>query len=93
MEELTTIQEIAILAIVMLWVLPWKGYALWNAARLNHKWWFIVLLVTNTLAILDIIYVLFVVRKHNSIETPEEPKTTNSYTPPGGQNIPTYPLR
>lgn len=52
-----------ILALIMLWVLPWKGYALWNAARRHHEGWFIVLLVINTLAILDIIYIFFVVRK------------------------------
>lgn len=61
--ELTTIQQAVMLLIIMLWVLPWKGYALWNAARLSHKWWFIVLLVINTLAILDIIYIFAVARK------------------------------
>ncbi len=47
----------------MLWVLPWKGYAMWHAARLSHKKWFIALLVLNTLAILDIIYIFFVAKK------------------------------
>jgi len=55
--------NIWILVIIMLWVLPWKGYALWNAARREHKGWFIVLLVVNTLAILDIIYIFFVAKK------------------------------
>jgi hypothetical protein len=52
-----------LLALIMIWVLPWKGYALWSAAQLKHKWWFIILLVVNTVAILDIIYILFVVRR------------------------------
>lgn len=41
----------------LLWVMPWKGIALWKAVRNNHKGWFIVLLVVNTLAILDILYI------------------------------------
>jgi len=43
--------------IIILWTLPWKGIALWRAARNSHKTWFIVLLVVNTLAILEIIYI------------------------------------
>jgi EamA domain-containing membrane protein RarD len=49
--------------ILALWVLPWKGYALWLAARNSHKKWFIILLTVNTLAILDIIYIFAVGRK------------------------------
>ncbi len=52
-----------ILLVIMLWVLPWKGYALWHAAQNKHKNWFIILLVINTLAILDIIYIFFVSKK------------------------------
>jgi len=57
-------QNLWILGLIMLWVLPWKGYALWHAAQLRHKWWFIILLVVNTLAILDIIYIFFVAKKN-----------------------------
>ncbi|MFA5838695.1 MAG: DUF5652 family protein [Candidatus Paceibacterota bacterium] len=49
---------------LILWVIPWKGYALWLAAKKDHKRWFIVLLVLNTLAILDIIYIFFIGRKN-----------------------------
>ena len=56
-------QNLWVLIILMLWVLPWKGYALWNAAQLRHKWWFIILLVVNTVAILDIIYIFAVAKK------------------------------
>jgi hypothetical protein len=52
-----------LIVLASLWVLPWKGYALWHAAKLNHKKWFVILLVVNTLAILDIIYIFFVVKK------------------------------
>lgn len=52
-----------VILLVALWTLPWKGYALWHAARLSQRRWFIVLLVVNTLAILEIIYIFFVVRR------------------------------
>ena len=31
--------------LVLLWVLPWKGVALWKAAQRDEKPWFIVFLV------------------------------------------------
>lgn len=46
----------------LLWTIPWKGYALWVAAKNSHKWWFIALLVINTVAILEIIYIFAVGR-------------------------------
>ncbi len=46
-----------ILLLISLWVLPWKGYALWKAARKTDKWWFIALLVVNTLGVLEILYI------------------------------------
>lgn len=47
------------LFLVLLWVLPWKGVALWKAARNRHKRWFIALFLLNTLAILEIIYIFY----------------------------------
>lgn len=49
--------------IAVLWVLPWKGYALWTASRHAHKRWFIALLILNTFAILDIFYLFYVAKK------------------------------
>jgi len=46
-----------IITLIILWTLPWKGVSLWKAARLQDKWWFIALLVINTLAILEILYI------------------------------------
>lgn len=57
-----------ILVLVTLWSIPWKGVALWKAAQLSHKRWFIVLLIVNTFGILDIIYIYFVARKY-TVET------------------------
>jgi hypothetical protein len=47
----------AVAMALALWSIPWKGYALWVAAKNTHKWWFIALLLVNTAAILEIIYI------------------------------------
>lgn len=57
-----------LLLLAMIWVIPWKGYALWLAARKGEKWWFIVLLIVNTLAILEIIYIFLIVKKKEKVE-------------------------
>ena len=45
--------------LIILWAIPWKGVALWRAARNRHKKWFIALLLVNTVAILEIIYIFY----------------------------------
>lgn len=42
---------------LMLWGLFWKGWSLWKAARAESKIWFVVLLLVNTVGILDILYI------------------------------------
>lgn len=42
--------------LALAWSLVWKGMALWRAAKNDSKPWFIVLLVVNTLGILEILY-------------------------------------
>ena len=54
---------------VLLWTLPWKGVALWKAARNSHKKWFVVFLVINTLAILEIVYIFFFSKKKGTKQT------------------------
>lgn len=61
--EIFTKDNLWIILIIIFWVFPWKGYAIWTASKLNQKRWFIALLVLNTFAILDIIYVFFVAKK------------------------------
>ncbi len=60
------IQNQWIILVAILWTIPWKGIALWKAAKNNHKWWFIALLVINTLAILEILYI-FVFGKRRKV--------------------------
>lgn len=60
-------ENIQILLPIMVWVLLWKGYAMWTAAQLKHKGWFIVLLIANTVAILDIFYIFFIAKKGKAL--------------------------
>ncbi len=45
-----------LLVIFLVWSLFWKGLALWRAGRHNQAVWFVLLLVLNTLGIVEIIY-------------------------------------
>ena len=66
-------QSLWILLIVMVWVLPWKCVAMWKAARLGKKWWFAALLVVNTFAIFEIIYIFFIAPKQaRKVLTPDQ---------------------
>lgn len=56
-----------VIILFALWSLPWKGIALWRAVKKDDKRWFIVLLVINTLAILDVLYI-FLFNKRKSLE-------------------------
>jgi len=47
----------AILTFVSLWALAWKGVALWKAAKKKSVPWFVVLLIVNTMGILEILYI------------------------------------
>ena len=62
---------LALFILLLVWSIIWKGLALWKAARLSNKWWFLVLLVVNTLGILEIIYIYFVAKKY-TVETVEQ---------------------
>ncbi len=68
MAEFLTIEYLAqnqwILMALVLWILPWKGWALWRSARNSHKIWFIILLVVNTMALLEIFYIFFLSGKN-----------------------------
>lgn len=46
-----------VLFLIIAWTLVWKGIALWKSARKEHLVWFIVLLLVNTLGILEILYI------------------------------------
>ncbi|MBC7085449.1 MAG: hypothetical protein H5T43_03675 [Methanomethylovorans sp.] len=43
--------------ILILWEIFWKGIALWKAARNDEKYWFIAILIINSLGIVPILYI------------------------------------
>jgi len=52
-----------IISIIGLWTLPWKGIALWKSVQREEKWWFIILLVVNTVGLLEILYIFIFSKK------------------------------
>jgi hypothetical protein len=73
---ISTHQWILILAAV--WTIPWKGVALWKAARTRSVAWFVTLLIVNTLGILDIVYIFAFSEKKDApqpVEKQSAPKT------------------
>jgi methionyl-tRNA synthetase len=42
---------------LLLWSIFWKGLALWKAARRDQPLWYIVMLLVNTIGLLEIIYI------------------------------------
>jgi len=58
--------------ILIIWALVWKGIALWKAARGEDKVWYVVLLILNTLGLLEILYIFVFSRREKKIEKPNE---------------------
>ncbi len=58
----TNPQLMYLFLILVVWELIWKGIALWKAAREDQKYWFIAILILNTVGILPILYI-FVFKK------------------------------
>lgn len=76
-------QNKALFAILSVWVLVWKGLALYKAARTEQKpYWFVAMLVLNTLGVLEILYIFIfsergkkkerVHKEHTEHAVPEE---------------------
>lgn len=72
---------IPLVAIVALWTIAIKGYALWYAARAGQKKWFVAILVINTLGILEAVYLLWF--------RPNAPLARTSPHAPTGASSPT----
>lgn len=54
------------LILLAFWELPWKGIALYRAARMGSRLWFVILLIVNTVGILPILYI-FVFSKNKDL--------------------------
>ncbi len=57
MADEVSIGLIIFIILAMLWTIPWKGVALWKAAKNNQLAWFVLLFLVNSLAILEILYI------------------------------------
>jgi len=82
----TFLQNNPWLIAVLIWVIIWKGLALWQAAQHKQKIWFIALLIVNTLGILEIIYLL-IIRWHNK-SRPINPIAPKHFSEPKNPNLP-----
>ena len=70
--------------IIALWSLVWKALAMWHAAKNRQRIWFIVLLLVNTVGVLEIIYLAWFAKdssKENSEELLPFLKTMNVSMP------------
>ena len=56
---------IVVFALFVLWSLYWKGRSLWASARAGEKEWFILLLLVNSLGLLDIYYLYIRAKTEN----------------------------
>ncbi|MFH0988035.1 MAG: DUF5652 family protein [Parcubacteria group bacterium] len=65
-----------VLALAMIWSLVWKGIALWHAARNGHKIWYVIMLIVNTVGILEIIYIFAVAKVGSKHEDKPAAPTT-----------------
>ena len=52
-----------LIVLIFIWSLVWKGIALWKAARVGSKNWFVALLIINTLGILEMLYIFIFSKK------------------------------
>jgi hypothetical protein len=59
-----------LVAIMGIWTFIWKGFALWRSSELRQKYWFIAILLLNTVGILEIVY-LFLVARNYKVEIVE----------------------
>ncbi len=54
--------------IVFLWSLLWKGLALWKSSKQDQRNWFIVLLIVNSIGVLEIVYLFAFAKKKMKLE-------------------------
>jgi len=50
---------IAVVSLIVVWGLVWKGFALYRAGKQAQPGWFVALFLINTLGILEILYLAF----------------------------------
>lgn len=57
---------VPLIIILVIWEFVWKLIGLWKSARNNHRTFFILCALTNTLGIVPIIYILVQKKKQQN---------------------------
>jgi methionyl-tRNA synthetase len=58
---------VAVILALSAWSAVWKGIALWMAARRDQLVWYVILLVLNTVGILEMVYIFRVTPKQTDL--------------------------
>jgi len=75
--------QIVLMSVLAAWTLAWKGASLWHAAKDDSRPWFVVLLLSNTVGVLDAFYIFRVSRTRklameDALRDDEYPQQTHS---------------
>ena len=54
---------IAVLILLSIWDMVWKGIGMWKSARQNQLGWFICIFIFNTIGILPMVYLFYFQKK------------------------------
>jgi len=54
--------------VLVAWSIVWKAFALWRAAKLDDKVWFVALMILNTAGLLEIFYLFFFSKRVKNTE-------------------------
>jgi methionyl-tRNA synthetase len=63
---------------LIVWSIVWKGFALWKAGKNRDFVWFVVLLIVNTLGLLEIVYLFAIKNKEEKSESTSSSVTTET---------------
>ena len=64
--QLKVLENPKVIFPMLVWIIFWKGTALWKSAQRKEKIWFWLLMCLNTLGILEICYI-FVFSNSNNV--------------------------
>ena len=48
--------------LILFWTIVWKGLALWKAAGKKQLPWFVIIMIVNTMGLLEIAYIFYLNR-------------------------------
>lgn len=60
--------DLILITVITIWSTLLKGIALWRAANLKQRNWFIVMLIVNTIGILELVYLFRFASKRLTIK-------------------------